>query len=69
MKLKVIFHREEDGRYSASASALKGCYSWGLSLEEARANIREAAEAWLEEMADRTPDGFDAADPCEELAV
>ncbi|HEY1378650.1 MAG TPA: type II toxin-antitoxin system HicB family antitoxin, partial [Gemmataceae bacterium] len=58
MKLKVVFHREPDGRYSASAPALKGCYSWGATLDEARANIREAAEAWLEEMAARNPDGF-----------
>lgn len=69
MKLKVIFHREPDGRYSASAPALHGCYSWGTTLEEARANIREAAEAWLEEMAARTPDGFEDADQTEEMAV
>jgi predicted RNase H-like HicB family nuclease len=69
MKLKVIYHQEEDGRYSASVPALKGCYSWGATIDEARANIREAAEAWFEEMAARTPDGFDTADQIEELAV
>jgi antitoxin HicB len=69
MKLKVVFHQEPDGRYSASAPALKGCYSWGETLDEARANIREAAAAWFEEMAARTPDGFNTSDQFEECEV
>ncbi len=48
MKLNVIYQREEDGRYSVAVPALPGCYSCGDTLEEARANIREAAEGWLE---------------------
>ncbi|MBI1829982.1 MAG: type II toxin-antitoxin system HicB family antitoxin [Planctomycetes bacterium] len=60
MKLKIIIHREVDGRYSVAAPALPGCYSWGDTLEEARANIREAAEGWLDANGDRNP--FDATE-------
>jgi predicted RNase H-like HicB family nuclease len=59
MKLKIIIHREKDGRYSVAVPALQGCYSCGDTLEEARANIREAAEGWLDANSDRNP--FDGA--------
>ena len=55
MKLKIVLHREEDGRYSVALPALPGCYSCGDTLEEARANIREAAEGWLEANSDSNP--------------
>ena len=58
MKLKIIMHREEDGRYSAAIPALPGCFSCGDTLDEARVNIREAAEGWLDANNDRDP--FDA---------
>ena len=48
MKLKVRVCPEKVGGYSVSVPALPGCYSEGDSLEEALANIREAAELWLE---------------------
>jgi len=48
MKVKVIFYPEKEGGYSASIPALPGCHSQGETLEEALANIREAAEGWLE---------------------
>ena len=48
MKLKVLVCPEKVGGYSVSLPALPGCYSEGESLEEALANIREAAELWLE---------------------
>jgi predicted RNase H-like HicB family nuclease len=55
MKLKVIIRREEDGRYSVALPAFPGCFSAGDSLDEARANIREAAEGWLEANNSRNP--------------
>ena len=61
MKLTVIFRREEDGRYSVALPALPGCYSCGDTIEEARANIREAAEGWLDANNSRHP--FDEAEP------
>ena len=65
MKLKIIIHREEDGRYSVAVPALPGCYSCGDTMEEARANIREAAEGWLGANNDRNP--FDGAGSGDEL--
>jgi predicted RNase H-like HicB family nuclease len=61
MKLKIIIRREEDGRYSVAVPALPGCFSWGNTIEEARHNIREAAEGWLDANSDRDP--FAGAEP------
>ena len=48
MKLKVLVRSEAVGGYSVSVPALPGCYSEGKTRDEALANIREAAELWLE---------------------
>jgi predicted RNase H-like HicB family nuclease len=53
MKLKVFVHEEAVGGYSVSVPALTGCHSQGETLAEALANIREAAELWLEVAADK----------------
>ena len=45
--LNAIIYRDESGVYCAEIPALPGCYSDGDTLEEATANIREAAEGWL----------------------
>lgn len=50
MHYTVILEREDDGGYHAFAPVLKGCHSQGDTLEEARANIREAIEAYLESL-------------------
>ena len=54
MKLKVVVCPEEVGGYSVSVPALPGCHSQGETLEEAMANIREAAELWLEVASETT---------------
>ena len=38
--------------YHGFCPALKGCHTWGHSPEEARANIREAAELYMEDLID-----------------
>jgi antitoxin HicB len=48
MKLSVLVRPETEGGYSVSVPALPGCHSQGETLKEALANIREAAELWLE---------------------
>ncbi len=48
MKLKVLVHPAEEGGYWAEIPALPGCVSEGNTLAETLANIREAAEGWLE---------------------
>jgi predicted RNase H-like HicB family nuclease len=43
----LVYPELEVGGYSAEVPALPGCYTQGESLEEIRANLREAAEGWL----------------------
>jgi predicted RNase H-like HicB family nuclease len=46
-KAPVVIEKDEDGFY-AWCPELKGCQSQGLTLEEVMANIKEAAELYLE---------------------
>ena len=55
MKLKILIHAAEEGGFWAEVPALPGCVSEGETLEEVRANIREAAEGWLEVASEREP--------------
>ena len=54
MKLKVVVHPAEEGGYWAEVPAMPGCVSQGDSWEDTLANIREAAEGWLDVAADQT---------------
>jgi predicted RNase H-like HicB family nuclease len=46
--LTAIVEPESDaGGLSASIPALPGCHTQGETLDEVRANLREAAEGWL----------------------
>lgn len=62
MRLKVLLRPEADG-YSASIPALPGCHSQGDTLDEALANIREAAGLWLEVTAERATQAAHANEP------
>jgi predicted RNase H-like HicB family nuclease len=66
MRLKVLIRPEADG-FSVSVPALPGCYSQGDTWEESLANIREAADLWLEVTADRAAIEAQAAEPGAEL--
>jgi predicted RNase H-like HicB family nuclease len=48
MVLKVMFEKSDEGGYTVHVPALPGCISEGESLEEARRNVREAIELYLE---------------------
>ncbi|MFH2218226.1 MAG: type II toxin-antitoxin system HicB family antitoxin [Pseudomonadota bacterium] len=50
--LRVDLIEEEDGRWSATVPELPGCSSWGYSQQEALANIKDAAEIYIEDMVD-----------------
>ena len=54
MKLKVLLHAASEGGFWAEVPALPGCVSEGDTFAETMANIREAAEGWLEVAAERT---------------
>lgn len=46
--LTAVVHPEPDaGGFSAEVPALPGCHTQGETLDEVRANLREAAEGWL----------------------
>ena len=47
--LRVIFEPSDEGGFTVYVPALPGCISKGDTLDEARANIREAIELYLEE--------------------
>jgi predicted RNase H-like HicB family nuclease len=48
VKYLVTFRDDEDGGFIAECPSLPGCITHGDSLEEARANLREAITLWLE---------------------
>lgn len=50
MKYRVYIERDEDGVFVAECPSLPGCISQGKTREEARKNIREAMEAYLESL-------------------
>ncbi len=47
---RVMIEQDEQNTFHASVPALPGCHSWGDSLAEARANIREAIELYVEDL-------------------
>ena len=47
MTLKVLIHKAEEGGYWAEVPALPGCVSQGETVDDVRANVREAIEGWL----------------------
>jgi predicted RNase H-like HicB family nuclease len=50
MKYRALIEVDEDGFFCAQVPALPGCVSDGESRQEALANIREAAELYIESL-------------------
>ena len=48
MNFQAVFEPSPDGGFTVYVPSLPGCISEGDTLEEARANIREAIELYLE---------------------
>jgi predicted RNase H-like HicB family nuclease len=67
LKLKVLVRPENNGGYSVSVPALPGCHSEGETLDEALANIREAADLWLEVAEERATRESQILEPDAEL--
>jgi predicted RNase H-like HicB family nuclease len=44
----LVYPEPEAGGYSAEVPALPGCYTQGETLVEVQANLRDAAERWLD---------------------
>ena len=47
MNYKIVIHQEPQGGFWAEVPALPGCVSQGDTLDELKANIREAIEGYL----------------------
>lgn len=67
MTLKVLIHKAEEGGYWAEVPALPGCVSQAETVDDLRANVREAIEGWLLAEEGRTEAG--AADRVLEVTV
>lgn len=50
LKYTAIFEPEKDKGYSVTIPSLPGCISEGDTFEEALANIKEAAELYVEDL-------------------
>jgi len=50
MKFRIIIDQDEDGYFVAECPNLPGCISQGKTLQEVKANIREAIEGYLESL-------------------
>lgn len=50
MKFRIVIESDEDGMFVASCPSLPGCHSQGRTRDEARANIQEAAELYVESL-------------------
>jgi len=48
----VLIEKDEDGFFIGTVPSLKGCYSYGKTLDELMANLKEAIEAHLEAFAE-----------------
>lgn len=48
MEIKVVFESQEEGAYAVYVPSLPGCISEGDTMEEAKKNIIEAIELYLE---------------------
>lgn len=51
LNYSAVFIKDEEGGYSVFVPALPGCHSQGETLVEAKANIIEATELYLETLA------------------
>lgn len=54
MKLQVVIEQDETGYYVAEVPALPGCVSQGQTMNETKANIKEAITGWLAVMNEKT---------------
>jgi predicted RNase H-like HicB family nuclease len=47
---EVVIRKDDAGYFIATCSSLKGCQSYGVTLEEARDNIKECIQLCEEEL-------------------
>lgn len=48
MSYRVVVERDEAGLWIARVPAVRGCHSYGRTLEQSRVRIREALSLWVD---------------------
>ena len=48
MQLTVTIEKDQNGYFVAEVPGMPGCYSQGRTIDEVKANIKEAIEGWIE---------------------
>lgn len=48
---RVLLNKEPEGGFTVSVPTLPGCITYGDTMEEAVANVKEAIELYLESLA------------------
>lgn len=66
---KASVEQEEDGRWSSWIDALPGCAAWGYSQEEALGALKDAAEAYIEDIIEAEEDMPEGVEVIEALVV
>ncbi len=51
MKFRVVIEQDEDGKFVANCPTLPGCVSQGDTRDEAKRNIADAIDGYLESLA------------------
>jgi predicted RNase H-like HicB family nuclease len=47
-KYGAIFERDESGAWLARVPSIRGCHTYGRTLEQARSRLREALGLWID---------------------
>lgn len=50
MEFLVVFEKASDGTIWARVPDLEGCYSCGATIEDAKKNVKEAINLYLEDL-------------------
>jgi predicted RNase H-like HicB family nuclease len=48
MTIRAVVHKAEEGGLWAEVPALPGCVTQGETMDELKANLREAIDLWFE---------------------
>jgi predicted RNase H-like HicB family nuclease len=48
-KYKAIFERDETGAWIARIPSIRGCHTYGRTLDQARSRLREALGLWVDD--------------------
>lgn len=45
---RVVFERDDDGAWLARVPSVRGCHTYGRTIDQARRRIREALSLWID---------------------